>query len=853
MEVTPLVAVEVAICIAGQGIRRHGQGAHNLRGPGEFVHRHQLVIGNAIDFSVGGVISHIRQNHTQIGNLSGIGQIILRHNVQVTCLGRGQHIVVYNGRRIEGLAGIGIGLQIVRGGLLGYAGPIPGVQIEGNHAGQRLRLANLHVHLIGGGVSGIVHDLEEEALAVDTSQIQGILRLFARLDILLRPVIGQDLGTRQIIQGHSSHILIVAGRHLNGVPGEAQRGVLHHRSRVVHHHGNPEGGAFAQSIPIHHSFALCIVRDIILRSHGQCELQTVTLCSALGEELRIEAVVGIHPVAAIGEVEGRCNSALLRLHDDPVFRQVFGGDTSSCSISDEHKLKLRNLVAILAVDGVALRQIAFIGHNGVAAKIGGLRAFPISHNCSIALHVSQIRSPSFLPRQILHAGAHIEHGSIRPVAVEAQNRDGVGSAHCAVICGHTFDKYIALNVSAIGIILVQGSLLLLRQDCCNLHVDRTAGRNRDRIACAECHLSVETGGPGVHVGDPLIRKQILGKEIPRQSVGLLRLCQVENGEGELVAAGLFRVVAQLRLDFAIGIGLRGVLAHENVAVRRDRRAHIGKAGALAQDGIVAVTQVIAFRILAKVLQLRHSRGHEQALSQLTGGVAGLFLQPRLTDVLSNQSSHTGHLRSGHRGAGHVLIALAAGNNSIHGVDVAAGGGNLRLQLQRAGNAPGGEAAHGIVLLRPNLRADLHLYRQLAFIVENLACLVGHRNGVGLHQGAILLSHGDAGLGVLIVRQVHVDGASRVIIDNRGDSSSLNGVITLLEEGDGATGANCNGPLQSIAHGGPLRFRTEAVNEDISLFSGDGGERLVHILVALGVEHRMLAHGQVLASGACIVD
>ena len=51
----------------------------------------------------------------------------------------------------------------------------------------------------------------------------------------------------------------------------------------------------------------------------------------------------------------------------------------------------------------------------------------------------------------------------------------------------------------------------------------------------------------------------------------------------------------------------------------------------------------------------------------------------------------------------------------------------------------------------------------------------------------------------------------------------------------------------------LRFRTEAVNEDISLFSGDGGERLVHILVALGVEHRMLAHGQVLASGACIVD
>ena len=188
-----------------------------------------------------------------------------------------------------------------------------------------------------------------------------------------------------------------------------------------------------------------------------------------------------------------------------------------------------------------------------------------------------------------------------------------------------------------------------------------------------------------------------------------------DGEAEAVDTGLGGIVAQLDLDLAVGGVGGGVIVHDDVGLGGGGQVGTGHAGTLLQDGVP---------VLVGLLHQSLGGGHQQALGQLTDGQAGLLDQIVLTDVLGHDGGDTGHLGSGHGGTGHALVALTTGDHAVDGVDVAAGGGDLGLHLQRVGDTPGGEVGH-LIELGGGVGAVL---------VEEGAVHGGNAQGVGVGAG-----------------------------------------------------------------------------------------------------------------------
>ena len=93
-----------------------------------------------------------------------------------------------------------------------------------------------------------------------------------------------------------------------------------------------------------------------------------------------------------------------------------------------------------------------------------------------------------------------------------------------------------------------------------------------------------------------------------------------------VLAGAGGIVAQLYLDLAVGSAGVGALIHQDVGAGGNGIGHVGQTGTLTQHGIVAVA------VLTVILHHGLGGGHQQGLSQLTGGETGLLGEIILTDV-----------------------------------------------------------------------------------------------------------------------------------------------------------------------------------------------------------------------------
>ena len=300
------------------------------------------------------------------------------------------------------------------------------------------------------------------------------------------------------------------------------------------------------------------------------------------------------------------------------------------------------------------------------------------------------------------------------------------------------------------------------------------------------------------------------------------------------------------------MGLGGILTHEDVAVGGGHVAHVAEAGALLQHRIVAAGVAVHNGL---------GGGHQQALGQLANGETGLFLQTVLPDVLRRNRGHTGNLGRSHGGTGHDLIGVGTAQDgavgvilmgAVDGVDVTAGGGDLGLQFQGAGNAPGAEIAHGVVIAVILGTAHTVGHGHGAGVVQHVALVIGHGGGGGLHGSACGLGDGDCGSGLLVVRQVHVDDAGLVVTNDGGNGAGSHGELSLLIEGDGAAGAEGDLTGQSVAHGGPVFLGAEAVDEHILVFTGQGSQRLVGV-IALVVNDHVVANGEVSAGGTVVVD
>ena len=292
----------------------------------------------------------------------------------------------------------------------------------------------------------------------------------------------------------------------------------------------------------------------------------------------------------------------------------------------------------------------------------------------------------------------------------------------------------------------------------------------------ELHHGVGLGPVVAGAGD------VLGEEVRAQLIDHVLIGEVVQAEGEAVHAVVVGIVAQLHLDLAVldvalgGEGSSGGQAFridEHVALGGDGLVHPGQARALLEHGIVDV--IVVGHVDG------HGRGHDQALGELAD-VEALGLDAAFPQILGHQGGDAGDLGGRHGGAGHG--GVAGGIVAVDGGDAAAGSGDLGLQAQITGYAPGGEGGHGIAVV--------------GVVVS--AAHGGHGKGVGKGAG------GAAGIVVHVVQiedpSAGARGVAPVVGVAHGDGHHGVGVHQTVQNALilGAGGHTGGGGAQGQVHG-----------------------------------------------------
>ena len=193
-----------------------------------------------------------------------------------------------------------------------------------------------------------------------------------------------------------------------------------------------------------------------------------------------------------------------------------------------------------------------------------------------------------------------------------------------------------------------------------------------------------------------------------------------------------------------------------------------------------------------------------------------------------------------------------GNLTGNRVDVAAGGSDLRLHLQGAGDTPAGEGAHSIVIIVVGAHADLGADLHGAGPVQDITVTVGDSSAVLLECLAVGIGDGGNRSGIIIAGQVQIDHAGLVVDDDHTGSTGFNSSIGLLEEGGGAAVAQGDLAFQGIAHGSKVFSGADAIDHDILLGASHGHKGLIAVTTGFSIGHVGVAHGHVQGSIAGIV-
>ena len=359
---------------------------------------------------------------------------------------------------------------------------------------------------------------------------------------------------------------------------------------------------------------------------------------------------------------------------------------------DDHHLCIPQLIQLDVVDGVKI-AVAVGGDGQIALLVRRLRVGrgrvedilaqvqPAHHLIAVDDRAAQQgREPgvvAVLPGVVAVGPQRgIKDGGRRPVAQKRQ----VGQANGGLTpTAGEHDK--ALYVRAVG----EEAAQIRDLTCCQLDalVDGDAAICRDRHAAQIHRFDKRVAVQHEGMAALLLRIRALHRRF--HSIGDRRIGQVVDLEGERIAARPVRIVQQLQLAHRLTL-------HGDVGRRRNGRAHVHQPRALTAGGVVGA---------AVLLHLGHGGADQQVVGQVRGGGAGGL--PALLHVLPHQGRQTAHVGRRHGGAAHhgiraVVVVIAARSPAVArikdgGPDVAAGGGDLRLQLQAGAGAPGGEGGH----------------------------------------------------------------------------------------------------------------------------------------------------------------
>ena len=313
----------------------------------------------------------------------------------------------------------------------------------------------------------------------------------------------------------------------------------------------------------------------------------------------------------------------------------------------------------------------------------------------------------------------------------------------------------------------------------------------------ESNLGLQSVGS---VADEVVGNDGLRQHAAGQGEGSVGVGLVGQLEGELVDTGSGIVITELDLGTALGGG--GVA---QIALSGGGVDQVNEACTLVSGGVLQTAGV----------EDGGSGGHHDV-----GGDSALLSTRQLgvgfLDVLQQDCHSTGNLGRSHGGTAHVAVVGAGQGGISGGVDVAANAGDLGLQLQIGGDAPGGEAGHGGVDLE-DLGIGVADGQSLVF--GSGQCLAGS------------LGNGNTGDGAVAVIDLHQEHTGGIVVDDAADGALLLGHGLLLGEGGGAAGDD-----------GDLTGDIEAL---VILLSADAGDH--HILQSL--THEVVdEHGALVGGG-----
>ena len=745
--------------------------------------------------------------------------------------------------------------------------------------------ANLGVDFVGGAVHGIVIDLQQEAGAVNLAQIQNILTCLACYGIHLGAFQHIDILAILVQQSHSGHILVVSNADVQRVVEQTQSHVIQDGSSVIHSHVHIQSRTVAQSGPIH----IAVLVNIVLGDQGNTHIQQGVLGHIGGAHIGGQFPVSVLPNTAVDVEIGGADSA--QAFSDQVFTGggIYDVIEGSCGITDGGKADGADHIAIGCADGVTLGHINSVLNDGVATEVVFLqRIIAVADKEAIyqtgVVHIALVQVGSavlFAGELILLVRALIEHGRIGPVAVEAQNGDGVGGALYAFRIHNALCIDIAFQICAVFIVC-QPSFVIFAQSDGDFHIGRAVGCNHSAALAQHleeqvCVVGVDSA-VGIQVGcsgigdlccyaGGIVQQDLavsrvdisVAIEVHTEHIRAAYQFLTVNGEGDnrIQDAGsgiqIQRITVCKRiLGEDVSVQCVGLLTVGEVVDGEGEGVNASTVGVIAQFyldlavgigiGSVGIHQNVGIcahscanvgqtgallqnRVVAAGFGIDHrnSGGHQQALCQRTGIQAGEFTQIVFTDVLCDQRCHTSHLRCGHGGTAHQLVGYVIGNtvsvSTGNRQDCAAGSGDLRLQNQAAGNTPAGEAAHGVgSAVQESVAALCHI--DSAGPVQDIVFLIGH--GVELEILAVCHCQGDNRCIVGITGQVQGDQTFLVVDDHNADGAILNSSVGLLVEGSLATIAQ--GDLAGenfFAQSCKLLFRADTVQEYEFLITGQG--------------------------------
>ena len=799
---------------------------------------------------------------------------------------------------IQGTAGLGIG--------------------KGVHSAGEVIQAFVVLQLIVDFVSGVVGN-HDHAVAVDTDilHVDDDFGCGVRL-VLINAGAAQHIAAGGAQDGDNCHMAVILDGDLQVAVLQ-----LHHiqqrRIGAVHGEGIGIVGALADgagSLQLQQLFLGQIAVHLIVfgnreEAHGEgiALTEAAQLLGSLPDTQ--SGGVGIGPVAAVDVVEGRLqlrsgNSlyhiAFCVFHVEHEAAGV--ADQGGCHVADLHG---RTDSDLLGGEGI-LDQVG-------VADVGVLIVILIEESQEIGIAgigIDKIGAV-FLGIEVFLIGQVVIHGCIGPVAVEAQHGDGMGCGNGTLLGDQGLHKDEALHIGTVGIGGIQVCLGIIGQIHGNGDVDGITGIHQE-IALADgsqqqmgivtgdaavlaqvsnfsdlgdlagdivqndqgvlfirntiavqvagellaggniaaldgiAHSHVQSGGVLGGIGNAVLGDHVLGEEITADTVDLGLGAEVVQGEAEAVGTGPVGIVTQLHLDLAVGCAGVGIGCHPQIGLGGHGAAHVGQTGALLQHGIVAAA-----------VHQGLSGGHQQRGSQLAAGHAQLCIQTGLLDVLHDQCSHTGDLGRCHGGTGVVLVGGAAGIHTVHGVDLAARGGDLGLHGQVTGHAPGAEGAHHnifAVLGRGHLIGDVHG----TLVADHGAILAGDSGGGIPEFVAGGQVHGHGRRGMLVAVHVHDQRAFHIVVYDGGHEAGVHSVVGLggkvdLTSGADEHGVGRNGAADGFHSGSHLLGGTDAVDEDIICVTCHGGKGRQDGAVgegALGVVQHLVTQADVIVGKAHVV-